>query len=156
MSLDFYCKEEENTREESINRYKNLFRNYEKNPPSLSEALTQMFKSSNLDINKINELVEDILTKCKTKKDPDFDSIKKKYEKENITKEDAYIICSYTCELKDRTYSPYRILNQNLVSNNRQNGVNNISKYLYIFLKSLRKLPRYYPEKKVLYRCLTC
>ena len=39
--------------------------------------------------------------------------IKNKYE--NITKEDAYIICSYTCELKERKYSPYRILNQNLV-----------------------------------------
>ena len=154
MSLDFYCKEEENTREESIDRYKNLFRNYEKNPPSLSEALTQMFKSSNLDTNKINELVEDILNKCKGKIDQGFDAIKKKYE--NITKEDAYIICSYTCESEDRTYSPYRILNQNLVSNNRQNGVNNVSKYLCIFLKSLRKLPRYYPEKKVLYRCLTC
>ena len=154
MSLDFYCKEEENTREESIDRYKNLFRNYEKNPPSLSEALAQMFKSSNLDSKKVNQLTEDILTKCKTKIDPDFDAIKKKYE--NITKEDAYIICSYTCESEDRTYSPYRILNQNLVSNNRQNGVNNVSKYLYIFLKSLRKLPRYYPEKKVLYRCLTC
>ena len=126
MSLDFYCKEEENTREESIDRYKNLFRNYEQSPPSLSEALTQMFKSSNLNTNKINELVEDIINKCKARIDQDFDAIKKKYEKENITKEDAYIICSYTCELKDRTYSPYRILNQNLVSNNRQNGVNNI------------------------------
>ena len=42
------------------------------------------------------------------------------------------------------------------MSNNRQNGVNNISKYLYIFLAALRKLPRYYPENKMLYRCLTC
>ena len=154
MSLNFYIKEEENAREESINRYKYIFRNYEKNPPSLSEALNQIFSSSNLDSKKINELVEDILNKCKGKIDQGFDAIKKKYE--NITKEDAYIICSYTCESVDRKCSPYRILNQNLVSNNRQTGVNNISKYLYIFLKSLRKLPRYYPEKKVLYRCLTC
>ena len=84
MSLDFYCKEEENKREESINRYKYIFTNYEKNPPSLLEALTQMFKSSNLDTNKINELVEDILNKCKARIDQDFDAIKKKYEKENI------------------------------------------------------------------------
>ena len=96
MPLDFYCKEEENTREESINRYKYIFTNYEKNPPSLSEALTQMFKSSNLDTNKINELVEDILTKFKDRIDQNFNLIKKKYE--NIAKEDAYIICSYTCE----------------------------------------------------------
>ena len=154
MSLNFYCKEEENSREESINRYKNIFTNYDKTAPSLSEALNQMFKSADLSKKKINELTEDIIAKCKSKIDPDFDSIKKKYE--NLTKEDAYIICSYTCESIDREYSPYRILNQNLVSNNRQKGVNNISKYLYIFLKSLRKLPRYYPENKVLYRCLTC
>ena len=30
MSLDFYCEEEENNREESINKYKNIFLNYEK------------------------------------------------------------------------------------------------------------------------------
>ena len=125
MSLNFYIKEEENAREESINRYNYIFSNYEKNPPSLSEALTQMFKSSNLDSKKINEFVEDILNKCEGIIEQNFDLIKKEYK--NITKEDAYIICSYTCESEDRTYSPYRILNQNLVSNNRQNGVNNIS-----------------------------
>ena len=155
MSLNFYCKEEENSREESINKYKNIFKNYEKKTPSLSEALNQMFRSAELCKEKITELTEDIINQCKDRIDPDFDSIKKKYE--NITKEDAYIICSYTCESGiDRTYSPYRILNQNLVSNDRQNGVKNISQYLYIFLKSLRKLPKYYPENKVLYRCLTC
>ena len=154
MSLNFYCKEEDNNREESINRYKNIFTNYEKNIPSLSEALTQMFISSYLDKKKVDELNKDIITKCKVRIDPDFDLIKSKYE--NITKEDAYIICSYTCESIDREYSPYKILNKNLVSNNRQNGVNNISKYLYIFLAALRKLPRYYPENKMLYRCLTC
>ena len=42
------------------------------------------------------------------------------------------------------------------MSDNRQNGIKNISKYLYIFLKSLRKLTRYYPTKinKYLYRCI--
>ena len=154
MSLNFYCKEEENSREESINKYKNLFINYDKMTPSLSEALSQMFKSSELDDKKVNELIEDIINKCKVRIDPNFDLIKEKYK--NITKEDAYIICSYTCEAEDRAYSPYRILNRNLVSNDRQNGINNISKYLYIFLKSLRKLPRYYPENNKLYRCLTC
>ena len=155
MSLDFYCNEEENIREESINKYKNLFINYETNPPTLSEALIQMFESAELDDNKVKELTNDIISKCKVRILPVFDLIKKKYE--NITIEDAYIICSYTCECepKERKYSPYRILNQNLVSENRKNGVRNISKYLYILLKSLRKLPRYYPQNKYLYRCLT-
>ena len=153
MSLDFYCEEQENNREESINKYKNIFLNYENKPPTLREALIQMFESCELDNNKIKELTEDILNKCKDKIDPDFDSIKNKYEK--ITKEDAYIICSYTCESKERKYSPYRILNQNLVSDDRKNGARNISKYLFILLKSLRKLPRYYPKNNYLYRCLT-
>ena len=155
MSLDFYCEEEENNREESINKYKNLFINYETKPPTLSEALIKMFESAELDDNKVKELTNDIISKCKDRILPVFDLIKKKYE--NITIEDAYIICSYTCECepKERKYSPYRILNQNLVSEDRKNGVINISKYLYIFLKALRKLSRYYPKNKYLYRCLT-
>ena len=154
MSLIFYSEEEDNDREESVNKYKNLFSTYENNSPSLKEALTQMFKSIEFSNYKVAQLVEDILDKCKEKIDQRYDEIKKKYE--NISKEDAYIICSYTCESKERKYSPYRILNQSLVSDNRQNGVRNISKYLYILLKSLRKLPRYYPKNKYLYRCLTC
>ena len=154
MSLNLYLQEENSNREESINRYKNMFLNFAKKPPTLEDALTQMFKSSNVPQYKLAEMVTDILAKCNLTIDPIFEQIQMKYN--NITKQDAYIICSYTCESIDRDYSPYRILNQNLVSNNRQNGVNNVSKYLYIFLKSLRKLPRYYPENKILYRCLTC
>ena len=154
MSLNFYCEEEENNREESINKYKNLFSNYENKSPSLSEALIQMFASCELESDKVKRLTEDIIGKCKKTIDPDFNEIKKKYYK--IAREDAYIICSYTCESIDRKYSPYRILNQKLVSDDRRNGVRNISKYLYIFLKSLRKMPRYYPKNGHLYRCLTC
>jgi len=123
--------------------------------PTLSEALIQMFMSSNLNEQKANELTDDILSKCKKVINQNFNEIKKKYDK--ILKDDAYIICAYTCESKERKYSPYRILNQNLVSDNRKNGINNISKYLYIFLKSLRKLPRYYPTKanKYFYRSIT-
>jgi hypothetical protein len=154
MSLNFYCEEEENNRKESINKYKNLFANYESNSPSLSEALIQMFKSCELKGDKVKRLTEDIISKCKERIDPDFNEIKKKYDK--ITREDAYIICSYTCESEDDKYSPYRILNKNLVSDDKKNGVRNISKYLYIFLKSLRKIPRYYPKNGFLYRCLSC
>ena len=112
-----------------------------------------MFSSLKLDKKKINDLVDEIISKCKERIDPKFNEIKEKYE--NITKEDAYIICSYTFESEYQVYSPYKILNQNLVSDDRKNGVRNVSKYLYIFLKSLRKLPRYYPKNKYLYRCLT-
>ena len=154
MSLSFHTEEEDNYREESINKYKNLFSKYENNPPSLKEALNQMYKDTNIDNKQIDILTEDIINKCKERMAPNIDDIKKKYN--NITKEDAYIICSYTCESEQKEYSPYRILNKSLVSDNRQNGIRNISKYLYLFIKSFRKLPRYYPKNKYLYRCLTC
>ena len=43
-----------------------------------------------------------------------------------------------------------------MVSDNRKGGVKNISKYLFILLKSLRKLDKYYPneKEKFLYRCI--
>ena len=97
MSLNFYCEEEDESKKEvSLNKYKYIFSSFEKNTPSLSEALTQMYKSLSLDDNKINELINDIINTCKGTIDSDFDSIKMKYN--NITKEDAYVICSYTYE----------------------------------------------------------
>ena len=134
MSLNFYCQEEgDNTREESINKYQNLFSYYENNPPSLKEALIQMFKTLNLLDNIIIQLTEDILMKCKERIEPEYDKIKKIYE--NITLEDAYIICSYTCDCANKEYSPYRLLNFYLFSINIQNNILNISKYLYIIQK---------------------
>ena len=50
MSLNFYCEEdEESNKEESVNKYKFLFSEYDKRYPSLSEALTQIYKSTNLE-----------------------------------------------------------------------------------------------------------
>ena len=56
-----------------------------------------------------------------------------------------------------KQYSPYRLLNKNLASTNRKQGISNISKYLYIFLKALRKLYKYYPiqPNTYLYRCIS-
>ena len=76
-------------KEESINKYKYIFSEYDKKPPSFWESLTQMFSSLNLDKKKINDLVEEIISKCKERIDPNFNEIKMKYE--NITKEDAYV-----------------------------------------------------------------
>ena len=155
MSLNYYFEEEENSREESLNNYKYLFTNYESKMPTLEEALNQIFKSVVFDDAKTKSLTDDIIAKCKQAIDPRFNAIKQKYKKVSI--DDAYIICSYTCESYEGKYSPYKILNKNLVSNDRKQGVANISKYLYIFLKSLRKLDRYYPTetKKYLYRCIS-
>ena len=92
MSLSFYCKQEEyNYRKESINKYEYIFSNYENNPPSLKEALIQMYSSLNLEDNITIKLAEEILFKCKQRIDSEYDKIKKIYE--NITLQDAYIIC---------------------------------------------------------------
>ena len=153
MSLIYYSEEEYKDKEESIDKYKDLFIQYENNMPTLNESLNQLFISAGLNKDNSEDLIKDIINKCKKTIDNNFEKIKEKYNK--IDKNDAYIICSYTCEAKDKRYSPYKILNQNLVEDNRKNGIMNISKYLYIFLKSLRKLTIYYPKtKKYLYRCL--
>ena len=153
MSIIYYSEEEDNNKEESINKYKELFSEYKNQKPSLSDALEQMFLSAGANKNKSYDLTKDILLKCESKINDNFDEIIKKYP--NIIKNDAYIICSYTCESKDKKFSPYRILNQNLVSDDRKKGIKNISKYLYIFLNSLRKLEIYIPSNKYLYRCIT-
>ena len=154
MSLYYYSENEDNYKDESINNYKNLFTEYLKNPPNLSGALKQMFISSGQTEEKSNDLIQDILTKSTEVVEKNKKKIKQKYPKINI--EEMKIISSYTCESKDKNLSPYKLLNKNLVEENRNQGINNISKYLYIFLKTLRKLERYYPDGKTkyLYRCI--
>ena len=154
MSLQFYNEKEDYLKEESINNYKDEFLEYIKEPPNLSNALNQMFTKSGATEEYSNELINDIISKTEEIINKNWNEIKKKYSK--ITKEDSKIISSYTCESKDNKFSPYKILNINLVSENRKEGLKNISKYLYILLKSLRKLDKYYPneEEKYLYRCI--
>ena len=155
MSLHFYSENEENKKEESINNYKEIFIEYIDNPPTLSEALNQLFISQESEKEELNELIEDIITKSKNSIDKKINQIKNKYPK--VSYDDALIIASYTCESKYKKFNPYKILNSNLVLDNRQKGINNVSKYFFILLKSLRKLSRYYPPKNspFLYRCIT-
>ena len=155
MSL-YYYSENENTIEmkESLDKYKYLFSSCFTKLPSLTEALNHMFKSSGKSIYEANILTQDILFKTKNIIDVNFSKISEKYP--NISKDDAQIISSYTCESKDISYSPYKLLNENLSSNERENAIKKITKYLFILLKSLRKLEKYHPkpESKNLYRCI--
>jgi hypothetical protein len=156
MSLHHQYINNESIYESSINEYEDIFENYIDAPPSLKDALLHMFKLSGAR-NKVNSLYDQIITKVKNHLQKNFSSIQKKYP--NISYEDAQIITSYTCELnkEDYNYNPYKILNSNLVSDDRENGIRKISKYLFLFLKALRKLDRYYPDenKKFLYRCIS-
>ena len=150
MSLIFYSSQEEAT-EESIEKYKDIFAPYNIKPPILKEALEQMFISSGLSNNKVNELTSTVLNEIKDFITPKFTQIKKKYPK--ITIDDAIIISSYTYELPEKDYNIYKLLNTNMVAKNRKQGIKNISKYLFLLLNALRKLTRSY--YKQLYRCIS-
>ena len=154
MSLIFYSEEGENQKEESIDKYKDLFDEYKSQSITLTEALIHMYTSSGVEKNKMNVLITDLIKDCKNKIELNLDKIKEKYP--SLTEDEAIIISSYTCEAEDNDYSPYKLLNKNLVSDDRINGIKKISKYFYILLKSLRKLKKYYPtkENKYLYRCI--
>ena len=154
MSLNFYCDEEDNSHKElSLDKYNFLFIEYAKNSPTLPEALTQLYKEAlSLEGNLIDKTINEILNSCKKRIDLGFVEIKKNFE--NITREDAYIICSYTYETDNTFLSPYKLLNRCLTVDDRKNGVRCVSKYFYLLLKSLRKLPKYYPKDKFLYRCI--
>ena len=152
MSLHFYTVGEDDEKEESIDNYKDLFIEYVNNPPSLKEALNQIFISGGVPEKEVNDYIKDITDKIeKIIKDRES-KIKEKYP--DISHNDSLIISSYTQEAKNSEYSPYRTLNRKLVSDNRKEGLKKVSKYLYILLKALRKLKRYYPseEQKYLYR----
>ena len=154
MSLHYYAENEDDDKEESINKYLDLFIEYIGNPPNLSDALKQMFINSGLTEENSNEYIKDIISKTQEIINKNLEAIKAKYP--TITIEDIQIISSYTCEAKDKNFNPYKLLNKNLVSENRKQGIQRISKYLFIFLKSLRKLDRYYlnENSKYLYRSI--
>ena len=156
MSLNQYDEGEEiEKKDETINNYEDLFTPYINNPPSLKEALIHLFTSSGLDQDKANDMATNIISICDERIEQKLSEIKSKYPE--ISFEDAKIIASYTCESSySSDYSPYRLLNRNLVSDNRKQGLQNVSKYFFILLKSLRKLTRFYPDSKnkYLYRCI--
>ena len=131
-----------------ISKYKYLFEEYKKKPPTLEEALKEMFTNNGANEDKAKELIKEVQNKITNAlKDNKYKSVLNK-------EEDAKIISSYTCELKGG-FSPYTLLNKNLTSDSRHQGILSISKYLYIFLKSLRKLKKYKPkEEGELYRCI--
>ena len=153
MSHSFYTSQEETTKDESIDKYKAIFAQYYINPPTLKEALEQMFISSGLSEKKTNALISETLNKVNDFITPKFNEINKNYTK--ITIDDAKIICSYTCEFpkNEEEYNIYKLLNKNMVAKNREEGIKNVSKYLFLLLNSLRKLSRSYYQQ--LYRCIS-
>ena len=134
-----FWKEEES--EESINNYVDIFKGYLSNPPTLIEALEQVFKFAK--IENSNNLIKEEIGKSKNRIENNFDKIKK--NNPEITKEESIII---SCYLSD---SPLCYTINKTLREDKKN-IKNISKYLFLFIKSLRKLKKYYPESKYLYR----
>ena len=154
MSINFYDKNEGIEKDESIDNYKELFTDFTINPPTLDESLEQIFISGGLDEGKINLFIKQLRKDCEDRLKDTWKEIKEKNP--SLTYEQAIIISSYTCEAIDRRYSPFRILNRNLVSQNRKEGLKKVSKYFFLLLSTLRLLPRYYPppSNNYLYRCI--
>ena len=152
MSIYYYDIKEDIPKLGSITDYEYIFKEYHKKTPKLYEALNQMYISTNISDLKVKVLTEDILAKSREIAENNFFLIKEKYP--TITIDEAQIISSYNCISYDVNFSPYKILNRNLCEKNRKKGIENISKYFYIFLQSLRKLDRYFPKQKYLYKCI--
>ena len=95
MSLYFYTEKEEYSKEESVNNYKDLFKDYIDNPPTISDALNQIFINSGVTEDKLQDLIGDIISKTEKVINKNIKEIKSKYPK--VSLEDAKIISSYTC-----------------------------------------------------------
>ena len=154
LALNFYPPNEDIQKYESIDNYKNIFTEYIEKKPTINEALLELFQSTGISEQKANEMMQDILSKAGKVVEFNYNLIKEKYPM--ITTEDAIIISSYTCECESiySNYNPYKIVNQKLNEVNREEAIKNISKYLFLFLKTLRKLNRFYPKGKYMYRCI--
>ena len=111
-----------------------------------------MFISYGATESKSIELYKEISEKIKIIMEYNYEKIKQKYPL--ITEDEAKIISSYTCELTESFYCPYKIVNNCLCEANKKDEIKKISQYLFLFLQSLRKLIRYYPKQKQMYRCI--
>ena len=134
----------------SINKYKDLFLPLLKQIPSLEEALDQLYNSMN--INDVKSQRNKVIKECKEKIEKNFEKIKKIHP--NITKNEALIINTYTYEDSETKLSPYKILNNNLISDGKKNEIKNVYKYCFILLKALRQLTPFNANDIILYRAL--
>ena len=137
-------------KEESINDYRDLFLPLVNENPSLEDALDQLYES--LNIKNVETQRNKVIKACKKNLEKKFEKIEKIHPK--ITENEALIICTYTYEDSKPKLSPYKILNTNIVSNNRKNGIKNVCKYFYILLKALRRLTPFNANNKLLHRAL--
>ena len=154
MSDKFYSQNEELNFDDSLDKYEILFKDMNSKPPTLEEALIEMFRNAQLSPKESKEIYDHINLVCSNRINEKWDLIKAEHP--DISKNDALIISSYTYEPKKmyEKFSPYRLLNTNLIATDRKSGVINIEKYLFLFLRALRGLKKC--KKNCLFRCINC
>ena len=154
MSKNFYSENEELNFEESLDKYEFLFKDIKMKPPTLEEALIELFRNAGLSEKDAKDIYSHLYLICNNRINEKWDLIRK--ENPKISKNDALIISSYTYEPKAmyKQYSPYRLLNTNLVASDRKNGIINVEKYFFLFLVALRGLKK--TKKNYLFRCISC
>ena len=145
-----YAEGLETGKEESVDDYRDLFLPLIEENPTLEDALDELYESMNL--KNVENQRNKVIKGCKRNFEEKFEKIKKVHP--NISKNDALIICTYTYEDTKRKLCPYKILNTNLVSNDRKKGIRNVCKYFFILLKALRNLTPFNANNKILYRAL--
>ena len=153
MSILFFNIKEDIPKNNSLNNYANIFEEYKTKNIELKEALEEMYSSTNISKDKVKALTNDILYKSFEIVQNNYDLIKEKYPL--LTLEETQIISSYNCISYAPNFNPYEILNNFLCGENLNEGIINISKYFYIFLKALRKLDRYFLKAdEYIYKCI--
>ena len=150
--MNFHSENEQLNLDESLDKYSYLFKDFRDNPPTLAEALTELFENAGLTKKDAKEFYDHLYLMCNQRVQDKWNSIE--HEHKNISKNDALVISSYTYEPKKKfeKFSPYRLLNTNLVATDRKSGVINVEKYLFLFLRALRGLNK--TEKNALFRCI--
>ena len=105
MSKTFYSENEENTFD-SLNNFEYLLKVYSTKPPSLEDALIELFRNGGASLNKAKEIYDHLFIICIERVNRKRSSLIKQ-ENEDISKKDALIISSHTYEAK-QMYNYYR------------------------------------------------
>ena len=61
MSQCFYADNEDSSKEDSVDKYENIFEEYKRKCPTLNEALEEMLVGAGATKDKTNELIKEIL-----------------------------------------------------------------------------------------------
>ena len=152
--MNFHSENEQLNLDESLDKYEYLFKDFRDNPSTLAEALTELLENARLTKKDAKELYDHLYLMCNQRVQDKWSLIEQEHK--NISKNDALVISSYTYEpkIKFEKFSPYRLLNTNLVATDRKSGVINVEKYLFLFLRALRGLNK--TKKNALFRCISC